>query len=70
MALGAGEAQFGHVPDDLVEACARYGLPLLAVGVEVPFTSVTEYVARGRTKERIGGLGGLMDRHRRFGIDR
>lgn len=70
VALGAGEAQFGHVPDDLVEACARYGLPLLAVGVEVPFTSVTEYVARGRTEERIGGLAALVDRHRRFSTDR
>ncbi|MDD9376867.1 helix-turn-helix domain-containing protein [Streptomyces sp. ZAF1911] len=70
VALGAGEAQFGHVPDDLVEACARYGLPLLAVGVEVPFTSVTEYVARGRTEERIGGLAALVDRHRRFSTQR
>lgn len=70
VALGAGEARFGHVPDDLVEACARYGLPLLAVGVEVPFTSVTEYVARGRTEERIGGLAALVDRHRRFSTDR
>ncbi|MFD5146686.1 PucR family transcriptional regulator [Streptomyces sp. NPDC058401] len=70
VALGAGEAQFGHVLDDLVEACARYGLPLLAVGVEVPFTSVTEYVARGRTEERIGGLAALVDRHRRFSTER
>ncbi|MET9854449.1 PucR family transcriptional regulator ligand-binding domain-containing protein [Streptomyces sp. NPDC006450] len=70
VALGAGEARLGHVPDDLVEACARYGLPLLAVGVEVPFTSVTEYVARGRTEERIGGLAALVDRHRRFSTDR
>ncbi|MGW5400953.1 PucR family transcriptional regulator [Streptomyces sp. NPDC003952] len=70
VALGAGEAQFGHVPDELVEACARYGLPLLAVGVEVPFASVTEYVARGRTGQRIGGLAALVDRHRRFGTGR
>lgn len=70
VALGAGEARLGHVPDDLVEACARYGLPLLAVGVEVPFTSVAEYVVRGRTGERIGGLAALVDRHRRFGTDR
>ncbi|MGW1776660.1 PucR family transcriptional regulator [Streptomyces sp. NPDC002104] len=70
VALGAGEAQFGHVPDDLVEACARYGLPLLAVGVELPFTSVTEYVARGRSEERIGGLAALVDRHRHFGTQR
>ncbi|WP_327306270.1 helix-turn-helix domain-containing protein [Streptomyces sp. NBC_01298] len=70
VALGAGEARLGHVPDDLVEACARHGLPLLAVGVEVPFTSVTEYVARGRTEERIGGLAALVDRHRRFSTQR
>lgn len=70
VALGAGEARFGHVPDDLVEACARHGLPLLAVGVEVAFTSVTEHVARGRAGERIGGLAALVDRHRRFSTDR
>ncbi|CAM5473991.1 hypothetical protein SAVIM338S_03170 [Streptomyces avidinii] len=70
IALGAGEAEFGHVPPDLVEACARHGLPLLAVGVEVPFTSVAEYVARGRAGVRAGGLAAVVDRHRRLTTDR
>ncbi|MFZ3470944.1 PucR family transcriptional regulator [Streptomyces sp. 4.24] len=69
-ALGAGEAKFGHVPADLVEACDRHGLPLLAVGVEVPFTAVTEYVARSRAGARVGNLAALVDRHRRFTADR
>ncbi|MBT2452679.1 PucR family transcriptional regulator [Streptomyces sp. ISL-43] len=69
-ALGAGEAEFGHVPADLVEACDRHGLPLLAVGVEVPFTAVAEYVARSRAGARVGNLAALVDRHRRFTADR
>lgn len=70
VALGAGEAAYGHVPDDLVEACDRHGLPLLAVSVEVPFTLITEYVARGRAEERVGNLAALVDRHRRFTAER
>ncbi|MEU3726331.1 PucR family transcriptional regulator ligand-binding domain-containing protein [Streptomyces sp. NPDC031705] len=65
-ALGAGEAEFGNVPDDMVRACARYGLPLFAVGVDVPFGPVAEFVARGRSGARVGNLAALVDRHRRL----
>ncbi len=33
----AGEAELGHVPDDLVAACARHRLPLFAVHESVAF---------------------------------
>src|SRR3954447_4473879 len=29
--LGAGEAELGAIPDDLVQACARHRLPLFSV---------------------------------------
>lgn len=45
IALAAGDAQFGSVPRDLVEACRRHGLPLLEVPVEVAFADVAEHVA-------------------------
>ncbi|MGW7057636.1 PucR family transcriptional regulator ligand-binding domain-containing protein [Streptomyces sp. NPDC054904] len=65
-ALGAGEAEFGHVPVTLEEACTRHGLPLLAIGVDVPFTSVAEFVARRQAGARVGNLAALVDRHRRL----
>ena len=43
-ALVAGEAVFGEVPDDVVDACRRHGLVLIAVPVDVSFGTVTETV--------------------------
>ncbi|GAA4047465.1 PucR family transcriptional regulator [Nonomuraea soli] len=34
------------VPDDLIDACAAAGLPLLTLPVDVPFSVVTEHVLR------------------------
>ncbi|MEU9027200.1 PucR family transcriptional regulator ligand-binding domain-containing protein [Streptomyces sp. NPDC048383] len=65
-ALGAGEAEFGHVPSALEEACTRHGLPLLAIGVNVSFTSIAEFVARRQAGARVGNLAALVDRHRRL----
>ncbi|GAA2798562.1 PucR family transcriptional regulator [Nonomuraea dietziae] len=44
-ALGAGQAWLGHVPDDLVEACAQAGLPLLEIPTAVSFRVVGEVAA-------------------------
>ncbi|MEU4698116.1 PucR family transcriptional regulator [Nonomuraea dietziae] len=44
-ALGAGQAWLGHVPDDLVEACAQAGLPLLEIPTAVSFRVVAEVAA-------------------------
>jgi hypothetical protein len=64
--LAAGEAELGAVPDDLVAACARHGLPLFAVHESVAFATVTEHVVRQVSGERAGDLAKVMDRHRRM----
>ncbi|GAA1532581.1 hypothetical protein GCM10009678_13610 [Actinomadura kijaniata] len=53
--VAAGAAALGGVPDDLVEACARHGLPLLEVPAEVSFAALTRRVMtdrRGRPADR------------------
>ncbi len=65
-ALAAGEAELGSVPEDLVEACARHRLPLLAVNESVAFATITEHVVRRVSGERAGDLAAVVDRHRRM----
>ncbi len=45
IALGAGEA-VGDVPPEVIQACARHGMTLLAVPPETSFAAVTEEVGR------------------------
>jgi Purine catabolism regulatory protein-like family/PucR C-terminal helix-turn-helix domain len=45
-ALAAGDAAFGSVPPDLMEACRAHRLPLLEVPVDVSFAAITERVMR------------------------
>ncbi|MFD3730690.1 PucR family transcriptional regulator [Streptomyces sp. NPDC058632] len=66
VALAAGEAELGTVPDDLVVACARHRLPLFAVHESVAFATVTEHVVRQVSGERAGDLAAVVDRHRRL----
>ncbi len=63
-ALAAGEAALGRVPDDLVDACARAGLPLLRVPVEVSFASITEVATRHLSAQRSDDLAAVLSRHR------
>ncbi|GGV30190.1 PucR family transcriptional regulator [Streptomyces griseoflavus] len=65
-ALAAGTAELGHVPEDLVTACARHRLPLFAVHESVAFATVTEHVVRQVSGERAGDLAAVVDRHRRM----
>ncbi|MFC9293068.1 PucR family transcriptional regulator [Streptomyces sp. NPDC057011] len=65
-ALAAGEAEHGHVPDDLVRACRRHGLPLLAVHPDISFSTITEYVLGRLHRGRVGTLTDLVERHRRL----
>lgn len=65
-ALGAGEAELGDIPDDLVLACARNRLPLFAVHESVAFATITEHVVRQVSGERAGDLAAVVDRHRRM----
>lgn len=65
-ALAAGTAEFGHVPEDLLTACARHRLPLFAVHESVAFATITEHVVRQVSGERAGDLAAVVDRHRRM----
>ncbi|WP_019853423.1 PucR family transcriptional regulator [Actinopolyspora mortivallis] len=42
--LVAGTARLGRAPDDLVEACARHGVPLFEIPVTVSFNTLLEHV--------------------------
>ncbi|MFI7012550.1 PucR family transcriptional regulator [Streptomyces sp. NPDC050145] len=66
VALAAGEAELGDVPEDLVQACARHRLPLFAVNESVAFATITEHVVRQVSGERAGDLAAVVDRHRRL----
>src|SRR5499427_10731258 len=48
MALAAGDAALGSVPEDLAAACRRHRLPLLEVPVDVSFAAITERVLAAR----------------------
>ena len=62
MALAAGDAALGSVPDDLVAACRRHRLPLLEVPVDVSFGAITERVLAARMQP--GGPGTAVGRLR------
>ncbi|MFF4500950.1 PucR family transcriptional regulator [Streptomyces sp. NPDC001401] len=66
VALAAGEAELGDIPDDLIVACARHRLPLFAVHESVAFATITEHVVRQVSGERAGDLAAVVDRHRRM----
>lgn len=65
-ALAAGEAVFGRVPDDVRDACARHGVPLLAVPEEVSFGAVTEVVVGQVSAARGDRLALSLGRQRRL----
>ncbi|MGW1774116.1 PucR family transcriptional regulator [Streptomyces sp. NPDC002104] len=69
-ALAAGEVEHGLVPHDLVRACRRHGLPLIAVRPETSFAAVTEHVLRRLHRQDVGSLAALVERHRRLLTDR
>lgn len=50
-ALLAGEETHGSVPDDLVEACVRHGVPVAAVPAHIMFRAITDTVYLGRWGE-------------------
>src|SRR5689334_4991768 len=62
-ALGAGEA-LGKVPDEVLQACGRHGLPLLAVPAETSFADVTEEVARRLSGDRATEMTRVLGRRR------
>jgi len=66
VALAAGEAVFHGIPDDLVDACRRHDLALLAVPEEVSFAAVTELVVGALTAARGDRLALTLGRQRRL----
>lgn len=64
--LGAGEAAFGFVPDDVVEACRTYDLPLIRVPVDVSFGRISEFVAAQHEADRERALATALGRQRRL----
>ncbi|GAA0318040.1 PucR family transcriptional regulator ligand-binding domain-containing protein [Streptomyces polychromogenes] len=58
------------MPDDLVRACRRHGLPLLAVRPETSFAAVTELVLGRLHRRDTGTLAAVVERHRRMLADR
>ncbi len=65
-ALAAGEAVFHDVPDDVVDACRRHGVPLLAVPEEVAFGAVTGLVVGRVSAARGDRLATSLGRQRRL----
>ena len=61
--LGAGEA-LGDVPDEVIQACGRHGITLLAVPAETSFASVTEEVARRLNGDRATAMTRVLGRRR------
>jgi hypothetical protein len=64
--LAAGDALFGSVPRDVVEACERHGLPLMGVPEDVSFAAVTEHVASEVTAARGARLAATVGRQRQL----
>jgi DNA-binding PucR family transcriptional regulator len=65
-ALAAGDALLGSVPDDLIQACHRHGMPLIEVPTEVSFADVTEHLMTVVTAERGARLSATLGRQRQL----
>lgn len=65
-ALAAGDAVFGCVPDDLVQACRRHDLALIEVPTEVSFAALTEHVVGAVSSERGARLAATLGRQRQL----
>jgi len=63
--LGAGEA-LGQVPPEVIQACGRHGVTLLAVPPETSFAVVTEEVGRQLNGDRATAMSRVLGRRRRL----
>jgi hypothetical protein len=61
--LAAGEA-LGAVPAEVIQACGRHRMPLLAVPAETSFAAVTEEVARRLSGDRATAMTRVLGRRR------
>jgi Purine catabolism regulatory protein-like family/PucR C-terminal helix-turn-helix domain/GGDEF-like domain len=62
-ALGAGEA-LGEVPPEVIQACGRHGITLLAVPAETSFATITEEVGRRLNGDRATAMTRVLGRRR------
>ncbi|WP_309230942.1 PucR family transcriptional regulator [Nocardia sp. SYP-A9097] len=62
----AGQALHGHVPEDVVAACEKHGLPLLSAPQSVPFSRIIEYLAEQAAELRWRRVQSRVDRQRRL----
>ena len=62
-ALGAGEA-LGQVPAEVIQACGRHGITLLAVPPETSFAAVTEEVGQRLGGDRATAMTRVLGRRR------
>ncbi|MGB3441331.1 MAG: helix-turn-helix domain-containing protein [Actinophytocola sp.] len=69
LCAGTAERGGGPVPQHVVDACTRHGVPLLEVPVDVSFATISEqavlWLAAERA-ERTPGAGQFLDRYRRL----
>ncbi|HEY0698024.1 MAG TPA: PucR family transcriptional regulator ligand-binding domain-containing protein, partial [Micromonospora sp.] len=63
-ALGAGEGLLGAVPDDLVQACRRWRLPLFAVPADISFRHITDRISSLLWAEREAAAIASRSHHR------
>jgi hypothetical protein len=63
-ALAAGDGVSADIPDDLRQACAENGLPLLRVPADIAFATVTEQVVRRLSPIRADDVTDFLGRHR------
>ncbi len=61
--LGAGEA-LGEVPPEVIQACGRHGLTLVAVPAETSFAAVTEEGGRRLSGDRATAMTRVLGRRR------
>lgn len=66
VAMAAGEAAFGVVPDDVVDACRRHDVPLLRVPVEVSFGQISAVIAAAHETARGRLLAAALGRQHRL----
>jgi DNA-binding PucR family transcriptional regulator len=66
VALAAGAAVFHGIPDDVVDACRRHDMPLIAVPEEVSFSAVTELVIGSLAAARGDRLAHTLGRQRQL----
>ncbi|MFT3714934.1 MAG: helix-turn-helix domain-containing protein [Gordonia sp. (in: high G+C Gram-positive bacteria)] len=60
----AGDLVFGDVPDDVVDACRRHGVPVLGLDSAVSFVTVSEVVSSEVRTERTERRAAARGRHR------